>query len=128
MRRWSGRTWSPSSPRRAGSPWVGTDRCRFVIVGPTDDDKSDAIAPDTFEAARRDGVVFTGQRTDMPECYAASDVFVTASWREGFPRSAMEAAAMGLPTVGTDIRGNRQVVADGETGSPSHEWLKNLAT
>ena len=47
---------------------------------------------------------------------ARSWVFVTASWREGFPRSAMEAAAMGLPTVATDIRGNRQVIADGETG------------
>ena len=44
------------------------------------------------------------------------DLFVTASWREGFPRSAMEAAAMGLPTVATDIRGCRQVVDDGETG------------
>ncbi len=84
---------------------------RFVIVGPSDDDKSDAIG-DTGES----DVVFTGQRTDMPECYSAGDIFVTASWREGFPRSAMEAAAMGLPTVATDIRGNRQVIADGETG------------
>ena len=53
----------------------------------------------------------------MPECYAAMDLFVTASWREGFPRSAMEAAAMGLPTVATDIRGNRQVVEHGSTGT-----------
>jgi glycosyltransferase involved in cell wall biosynthesis len=52
----------------------------------------------------------------MAECYAASDMFLTASWREGLPRAAMEAAAMGLPIVATDIRGNRQVVADGETG------------
>jgi glycosyltransferase involved in cell wall biosynthesis len=52
----------------------------------------------------------------MPECYSAFDVFLTASWREGFPRSAMEAAAMGLPTVATDIRGNRQVIDDGVTG------------
>ena len=52
----------------------------------------------------------------MAECYAASDLFVTASWREGVPRAAMEAAAMGLPIVATDIRGNRQVVADGRTG------------
>jgi glycosyltransferase involved in cell wall biosynthesis len=86
---------------------------RFVIVGPSDDDKSDAIGDTDPSAA---GVVFTGQRTDMPECYSVGDIFVTASWREGFPRSAMEAAAMGLPTVATDIRGNRQVIADGETG------------
>jgi ribosomal protein S18 acetylase RimI-like enzyme len=44
------------------------------------------------------------------------DVYVLASYREGFPRSAMEAAAMGLPVVATDIRGCREVVDDGETG------------
>lgn len=90
-----------------------TGTVRFVIVGPTDSDKSDAVdAAEDADAA----VVFTGQRTDMPECYTAADIFVTASWREGFPRSAMEAAAMGLPTVATDIRGNRQVITHGETG------------
>jgi len=89
---------------------------RFVVIGPTDPDKSDAIDPTIFDQAADDGVVLTGTRDDMPECYATADLFVTASWREGFPRSAMEAAAMGLPTVATDIRGNRQVIADGETG------------
>jgi glycosyltransferase involved in cell wall biosynthesis len=89
---------------------------RFVVVGPTDPDKADALDPAIFERAAADGVVFTGQRTDMPECYAAFDLFVNASWREGFPRSSMEAAAMGLPIVASDIRGNRQVIADGETG------------
>ena len=44
------------------------------------------------------------------------DLYVLASYREGFPRSAMEAAAMGLPVVATDIRGCRQVVDDGVTG------------
>jgi glycosyltransferase involved in cell wall biosynthesis len=91
-------------------------RARFVVVGPTDPDKSDAIDPAIFDRARSDGVVLTGTRSDMPECYAAADVFVTASWREGFPRSAMEAAAIGLPTVASDIRGNRQVISDRETG------------
>jgi glycosyltransferase involved in cell wall biosynthesis len=41
---------------------------------------------------------------------------VLASHREGYPRSAMEAAAMGLPIVATDIRGCRQVVEPGVTG------------
>lgn len=88
---------------------------RLVVVGPADTDKADAFDAAAVERATAEGVVFTGARTDMPECYAAFDVFVTASWREGFPRSAMEAAAMGLPTVATDIRGNRQVV-DESTG------------
>lgn len=89
---------------------------RFVIVGPADPGKSDAIDAAITKRAIADGVVFTGERTDMPECYAVMDLFMTASWREGFPRSAMEAAAMGLPSIGTDIRGNRQVIEDGATG------------
>jgi glycosyltransferase involved in cell wall biosynthesis len=89
---------------------------RLVVVGPVEPDKSDAIDSATIDRALAEGVVMTGMRTDMPECYAAADVFVTASWREGIPRSAMEAAAMGLPAVATDIRGNRQVVVDEETG------------
>jgi len=44
------------------------------------------------------------------------DIYVLASYREGFPRSAMEAAAMRLPIVATDVRGCRQVVEPGTTG------------
>jgi glycosyltransferase involved in cell wall biosynthesis len=95
--------------RTAGVP------ARLVVIGPADTDKADALDAAAVARAAADGVVFTGSRTDMPECYAALDVFVTASWREGFPRGAMEAAAMGLPTVASDIRGNRQVV-DPTTG------------
>lgn len=89
---------------------------RFVIVGPIEPDKPDAIDTATIDAARAAGVVFAGRRDDMPECYGAMDLFVTASHREGFPRAAMEASAMGLAVVATDIRGCRQVVDDGRTG------------
>ena len=44
------------------------------------------------------------------------DLFVLPSHREGFPRSAMEATACGVPVVATDIRGCRQVVDHGRTG------------
>jgi glycosyltransferase involved in cell wall biosynthesis len=89
---------------------------RVVVIGPRDEGKADAVTAADIERAERAGVVFTGQRTDMPECYAAMDVFLTASWREGFPRAAMEASAMGLPVIATDIRGCRQVVDAGVTG------------
>lgn len=96
--------------RRAGS------RARFVAIGPADPAKPDSVDAATIAAAVANGVVFVGQRSDMPQCYAACDVFVTASHREGFPRAAMEAGAMGLPVVATDIRGCRQVVRDGHNG------------
>lgn len=89
---------------------------RLVVVGPRDPDKGDAVSPDQLAAAERAGVVFAGARDDMEDVYAAMDLYVLASHREGFPRSAMEAAAMGLPVVATDIRGCRQVVDTGVTG------------
>lgn len=92
-------------------------RARLVVVGPTDGAKADALAPRDLERISAElGVVFPGERRDIEAVYAALDLYVLASHREGFPRSAMEAAAMGLPVVATDIRGCRQVVDDGTTG------------
>jgi glycosyltransferase involved in cell wall biosynthesis len=57
-----------------------------------------------------------GRRDDVPALLSAADVFVLPSYREGMPRSIIEAMASGLPVVATDIRGCREEVADGETG------------
>lgn len=95
---------------------ASTPRARFVVVGPHDPDKADAVGRDEIARAEQDGIVFTGLRSDVEALYAAMDVYVLASHREGWPRSAMEAAAMGLPVVATDIRGCRQVVDDGVNG------------
>ena len=61
--------------------------------------------------------MFTGWREDIADLMALMDVFVLPSWREGLPRSAIEAAASGLPLVLTDIRGCREVARDGVEGS-----------
>ncbi len=92
------------------------DRYVVVCVGPDDPDKSDALPRDAIERATAAGVRFLGMRNDVDRLYAAMDLFVLPSYREGFPRAAMEAAAMGLPIVATDIRGCRQVVDDGASG------------
>ena len=87
------------------------------MVGPLDPEKGDGLtASDLEDITRSTGVVFAGERRDMDLVYSAFDVFVLASHREGFPRSAMEAAAMGCPVVASDIRGCRQVVDHGVTG------------
>ena len=95
---------------------VTAPQVRVVVVGPHDFDKPDAITDADLDRARRDGVTFLGLRHDVEAVYAAMDLYVLASHREGFPRSAMEAAAMGVPVVATRIRGCRQVVDDGRTG------------
>ncbi len=88
----------------------------LAVAGPDDPEKADRLAPELVEAAAADGVRFLGMRDDVDRLYSAFDVFVLPSHREGFPRAAMEAAAMGLPVVASDIRGCRQVVDDGVTG------------
>jgi glycosyltransferase involved in cell wall biosynthesis len=80
----------------------------FLVVGPDDPDKWDALnARDMLAGGNR--VVFTGWRDDVRDLLGLMDVFVLASWREGVPRSAIEAAAMGRALVLTDIRGCREV-------------------
>jgi len=92
-------------------------RARFLFVGPLDPDKPDALTPDT---ARDYGVahacLFPGLRHDMPQVYALMDLFVLPSHRESFPRSPMEASAMGLPCVVTAVPGCREVVEHGRNG------------
>jgi glycosyltransferase involved in cell wall biosynthesis len=90
---------------------------QLLIVGPYDEEKPDALRPDVAE---RYGVAancrFVGMRNDMPELYALMDVLVLPSYREGFPRAPMEASAMGVPAMATDIRGCREAVVHGENG------------
>ena len=87
---------------------------RLLVIGPVDKDKSDAF--DVGAHAVDQGVLCVGWRDDLPDLYSLMDVYVLPSHREGFPRSPMEAAAMGVPSIVTDIRGCRQTVVDGETG------------
>jgi glycosyltransferase involved in cell wall biosynthesis len=89
----------------------------LLVVGASDTDKPDAIRQaELDDATAAAGVRFLGERRDVERLYAAMDIFVIASWREGFSRSGMEAAAMGLPVIATDVRGCRQVVEDEHTG------------
>ena len=81
-------------------------KATFVWVGPKDGTDASADTVDTG------AVRFVDERTDMPAVYSAFDVFVLASYREGFSRASMEAAACGLPMVLTDIRGCREIGDD----------------
>jgi glycosyltransferase involved in cell wall biosynthesis len=88
----------------------------FVVAGAFDDEKGDPLTPADLAAAEAAGVRFLGHRHDPERLYSAFDIYVLASHREGFPRSAMEAAASALPVIATDIRGCREVVDHGQTG------------
>lgn len=61
-------------------------------------------------------VFFVGNRSDIPQLLSISDIFCLPSYREGMPRSIIEAMAMHNAIIATDIRGSREEVIDEETG------------
>jgi L-malate glycosyltransferase len=63
-----------------------------------------------------DRVLFLGERSDVPELLAASDVFVLSSFCEGLSLSVLEAMASAKPVVASAIRGTDELVVDGESG------------
>lgn len=68
------------------------------------------------DTSLRERVHFLGYRDDVPELLRSADIFVSASHREGMPRSIIEAMMCGLPVVATNIRGSREEVVQGKTG------------
>jgi len=89
----------------------------LLIAGGEDSEKKDKISPAIIEDFNiGKNVLYLGERTDVDELYMIMDIFVLPSWREGFSHSIMEAEAMSLPVVATDIRGCRGAVEPGITG------------
>lgn len=68
------------------------------------------------DTSLKERIHFLGYRNDIPDLLRAADIFVSASHREGMPRSIIEAMMCALPVVATNIRGSREEVVDGETG------------
>lgn len=90
---------------------------RLLGVGLFDHEKPDALsARDVERLGIKDRALFTGHREDMPELYSVMDVLALPSYREGYPRAPMEASAMGVPSVVSDIRGCRETVEQGRNG------------
>lgn len=94
-------------------------RAWFLLVGERLASDHAAGVEEEFAAARRElgpRLVAPGLRSDIPELLAAMDLFCLPSWREGMPRTIIEAMMMAKPVLATDIRGAREEVVAGETG------------
>jgi len=92
-------------------------QARFRLLGPVGVDNPSAITRDEVAAWEQEGVIeYLGEAHDVRPFIAAADCVVLPSYREGVPRTLMEASAMGRPIVATDVPGCREVVADGVNG------------
>ena len=79
----------------------------------------DPLKPDTLKAIEENLCIDAcGPKygDDLLVEYMKSDCFVMPSYREGFPNTVMEAGAMGVPSVVTDINGSREIIIHGENG------------
>ncbi len=81
------------------------------------EDKLDPLEGQTLqEIENNPAIITTGEQKDVRPWLAASDIFVFPSYREGFPNVVIEAGAMGLPAIVTDINGSREIIIEGENG------------
>lgn len=90
---------------------------RFVLAGAPDPGNPASVDPAIVERWRDEaGIQWLGHVDDMQSVFHAADAAVLPSYREGLPRSLIEAAACGLALVTTDVPGCRAVVRDGVDG------------
>ena len=112
-------------------PWKGCDDfiaaaktistefpdARFVIIGEAPDQNYyGRLLEMVREIDMNDRIMFIGLRKDMPQVYAALDLFLLPSWEEPFGRCTLEAMATGRPMAGTDSGGTHEQIIDNVTG------------
>ena len=90
---------------------------RFWLLGKYEDQMQDAVPKEQMEPYLADGTVERFDETsDVRPYYAGCSVYVLPSYREGTPRTVLEAMAMGRPIITTDANGCRETVLDGVNG------------
>lgn len=90
---------------------------KFYLLGKYETTMQDAVSKDNVEAYIKDGIIERFEETsDVRPYYEKCSVYVLPSYREGTPRTVLEAMAMGRPIITTDTNGCRETVIDGESG------------
>ncbi len=89
-------------------------QCQFILIG------TGELLPEMKARARDmglgDRLHFLGPRSDVEELLRVMDVFVSSSLWEGLPTVLLEAMAVGVPMVATDVSGSEELIKDGHTG------------
>lgn len=109
---------------------------KLLLVGKFEDEL-DPVLPETKQMIENNSKIeFAGYQNDVRPFLLASDVAVLPSYREGFPNVVIQAGAMGLAQIVTDINGCNEVVVDGRNGliipkqneEALYEAMRRLAT
>ena len=90
---------------------------RFVLVGDSDPENPASVRASELRAWEKEGVIeWWGWEENMDEVYAQAAIICLPSYREGLPKTLIEAAACGRPIVASDVPGCREIVRNGENG------------
>ncbi len=97
--------------------YLNAQNVKFLIIGSLPQGERDTETLKLLEEYKSNkNIIFTGQVTNVNELLYMSDIFCLPSYREGMPRSIIEAMAMKNAVIATDIRGSREEVIHGKTG------------
>ncbi len=89
---------------------------KLLLVGPVKGE-TDILPEQTWNMIKtHKDIVFVGAQKDVRPFFAMSDALVFPSYREGFPNVVLEAGAMGLPSIVTDINGSNEIITEGKNG------------
>ena len=90
---------------------------QFYLLGKYETNMQDAVEREYVEQFIKDGIITRFEETDdVRPYYEQCSVYVLPSYREGTPRTVLEAMAMGRPIITTDTQGCRETVEDGKNG------------
>lgn len=91
-------------------------QCKVILVGRFEPDLDPLLLEDEKYLQSSDSIISVGLQMEVRPYYAAADALVFPSYREGFPNVVLEAGAMELPSIVTDINGCNEVIEEGVNG------------
>lgn len=92
-------------------------KVKLLLVGPFENDL-DPLNTETIKAIQECNTIITvGFQEDVRPYFAISNVLVFPSYREGFPNVVLQAGAMGLPSIVTNINGSNEIIIEGQNGT-----------
>ncbi len=90
---------------------------KLLLVGPLESELDPLEEATLKEIETNTNIITVGYQQDVRPYFAISDALAFPSYREGFPNVVMQAGAMGLPSIVTDINGCNEIIVDGENGT-----------
>jgi len=93
-----------------------SDKIKFLLVG-TYEETDPLLETTLAEISSNKNIITVGFQQDVRPYFGISDALVFPSYREGFPNVVLQAGAMNLPSIVTDINGSREIILEGKNGT-----------